>query len=145
MGKLKEFLQNAISEADRRKYGSFSERNPQLGKMVKCSFCGHRRREKETCCNPKFSRFALSANGKLSTGKIHRRRRNPHRSQKVLVIHQRTLEMLRTLHENPLTRGKLSVAHVALITARQVLGSRRAASAAAYEQQSTSRRINRSR
>lgn len=36
--------------AKTKQYGSFSERNPMLGKMVRCPYCRIRRRENETCC-----------------------------------------------------------------------------------------------
>jgi hypothetical protein len=35
-------------------YGSFSQRNPTLGKMVRCPFCRTRKRRHEACCNAKY-------------------------------------------------------------------------------------------
>src|SRR5258707_6700153 len=37
-----------------RKYGSFSARNPALGKMVRCPHCRVRRRAVEVCCNAEY-------------------------------------------------------------------------------------------
>lgn len=39
--------------ADKTIHGSFSERNPVLGRMKRCSFCGRRRREGSVCCSGK--------------------------------------------------------------------------------------------
>ena len=46
----------ALKVADRLKYGSFSDRNPALGKMVRCIFCHARRRSfsKTPCCSGKL-------------------------------------------------------------------------------------------
>lgn len=43
--------------ADLLTYGSFSQRNPLLGKMRNCPFCGQRRRggnTTEVCCHAKY-------------------------------------------------------------------------------------------
>jgi len=46
---------------DAMKNGSYSERNPHLGRMRPCSFCGKRRREfrplGEECCNASHVRI----------------------------------------------------------------------------------------
>jgi len=60
-------LQNQIQEAlavaaivdraaETQKYGSFSARNPTLGKMRTCPYCGRRRRENSAlpCCHAKI-------------------------------------------------------------------------------------------
>jgi hypothetical protein len=53
-------LQNAEEIVQRaaqvQKEGSFSDRNPALGRMVKCQFCKTRRRANSQipCCNPKY-------------------------------------------------------------------------------------------
>ena len=46
-------LQALIAEAAIRRAGSFSERNPMLGKMVRCPYCHKRRRQNAqiTCCS----------------------------------------------------------------------------------------------
>src|SRR5882762_7603974 len=56
---LQEAVNNAaltLAAADRLKYGSFSERNPALGKTVRCVFCRTRRRQnsKAVCCSGKL-------------------------------------------------------------------------------------------
>lgn len=56
---LQEAINNAaltLAAADRLKYGSFSERNPALGKLVRCVFCRTRRRQnsKTVCCSGKL-------------------------------------------------------------------------------------------
>lgn len=37
-----------------RKYGSYSDRNPALGKMIRCPFCRARRRDRDKCCNTTY-------------------------------------------------------------------------------------------
>lgn len=50
-------LQAAVELAAKARDGSFSDRNPMLGKMVRCPYCRQRRREnaQEKCCNAKLS------------------------------------------------------------------------------------------
>jgi hypothetical protein len=51
---LNETLANGIQILQ---YGSYADRHPGLGKMVKCSMCGRRRREVplESCCHTAFA------------------------------------------------------------------------------------------
>jgi hypothetical protein len=50
-------LADMVAEAARSRDGSFSDRNPMLGKMVRCPHCHTRRRQnaQESCCNAKLS------------------------------------------------------------------------------------------
>lgn len=50
-------------EIERRKlFGSFSDRRPDLGKMITCPFCRRRRRQfEDPCCTPSY---ATTVNGK---------------------------------------------------------------------------------
>lgn len=53
----KELLGRVVDKAaDILQYGSYAQRNPLLGKMVRCPFCRIRRRMRaaEICCNPKY-------------------------------------------------------------------------------------------
>ena len=36
--------------------GTFAQRNPAKGKMIKCQFCKKRCRETEKCCNPVWTK-----------------------------------------------------------------------------------------
>lgn len=51
-----QLIELAVQQAALAATGSFSERNPNLGKMVRCPFCGRRRRQnaERACCNPTY-------------------------------------------------------------------------------------------
>jgi len=84
-------LQKQISEMSagvaegvaRQKYGSYSERNPLLGKMMTCQFCHARRRQfaLDACCNP--VQTAVVSDGPKHTIKkfTHKRHSNKTRHQ----------------------------------------------------------------
>ncbi len=54
-------LQVLVSQAADSRFGSFSERNPLLGKMVRCPYCRKRRRQNTQipCCNPNYTVRAM--------------------------------------------------------------------------------------
>lgn len=77
--------------ADTQAYGSYSARNPQLGKMITCPQCCRRKRQVEFCCEPKY----ITTNAAM-TPKITKTRKNPRLSRNrppMLEIHQRLVEM----------------------------------------------------
>lgn len=59
-----------------RKYGSYSSRNPALGKMVRCLYCRVRRREAEKCCS---AEYRVENSGRFPHV---RKRKNPRLSKK---------------------------------------------------------------
>ena len=82
----------ALKAADRLKYGSFSDRNPALGKMVRCSLCGRRRRQnaKLPCCSGKLNFETAGSAPPIS------KRKNPRLTRKnppLFLVHQLLVEI----------------------------------------------------
>ena len=79
--------------AKRRIYGSFSQRNPHLGKMVTCIHCHTRHREhgEIPCCT---ATLVHANENTVPRSAFARRRRNAHHSQRTLVVHQLYLKLL---------------------------------------------------
>lgn len=69
-----------------RKVKSFSQRNPELGKMIKCQVCQHRHRSSQTC----LPKYALEATG---PGRPQKKRYHPHPNKRALLLIERTREI----------------------------------------------------
>lgn len=75
--------------AHRRKYGSYSERNPALGKMKRCPHCRVRRREfGPRCCN---AEYRVENSNLIARATFARKRKTPrltrHRPP-LFLVHQ---------------------------------------------------------
>lgn len=81
-------LSSAVDKAAESRVGTFSERNPILGRMVTCPFCRRRRRAKALtpCCNARYVVESKSFIPKIKA------RRNPR-----LTRHRPPLFLLRQL------------------------------------------------
>lgn len=118
--------------------GSFADRNPTLGKMVRCPHCGLRRREQEVCCNPKYL-FTNSAS--MPRSFYHKKRKIPRLTTvrpPLAEIHQRLVEMEAKpeYHEYDGVSG---------IVEAQIVRRKKAVAKKKRDQQKRSRKINRSR
>lgn len=112
-------LQHAdvIAGASNMMYGTYSERHPYAGKMIRCPHCRTRRRANATlpCCSTKESGFTPSVGSpahltdrqiigsdKFKTA-FSGARRNPHGSQKKRVI----TELRKLLEESNAARNQI--------------------------------------
>lgn len=79
--------------ADTMLYGSYSERHPGLGKMIRCPHCGFRRRLNQLgCCNPQYAttQRAWSEEKGFHQAECPERRNDNLFSQRILkrLVHQ---------------------------------------------------------
>lgn len=144
--------------ADLLTYGSFSQRNPMLGKMRNCPFCGHRSRggnTTEPCCHAKY----IWENPATPTPKV-RGRSNPRltRCNPPLFLMRQILleieknpeiavgmqcEMLSRLGRAPSENNLIRQEHMAAFVERYLLWKQKRANRSKRRQQKLSRRINR--
>ena len=95
-------LQSLIAEAAIRRAGSFSDRNPMLGKMVRCRYCHKRRRQnaQQPCCNPNYIARAMQVdedgNETVPMTPKQKGRKNPRLTRHIpplFLMRQRLLEL----------------------------------------------------
>lgn len=154
-----ETLVSAVDKAAQARLGSYSQRNPLAGKMVRCPHCRQRKRQNETCCIPKYTQKTDSYIPK------QRGRKNPrltrHRPP-LFLMRQRLLE----LEANPELIGPLQdraegqvhgknstwghtpqkqvkMEHLAAFVERFILRELKLSAKRKRKQQKESRRINR--
>lgn len=117
--------------------GSFSERNPDLGKMRKCPHCGRRRRENGlVCCNPKYIRTNTAD---VPRSFYSKRRKNPRLTRNkppLFEVHQHLVE----LESQP---GYVEREGISGIVEAQVVARRKAKAKVKRTQQKLSRKVNR--
>lgn len=72
-----------------RKHGSFLERNPTLGKMIRCPHCRVRRRQfSPACCNPNY--YVENSN-RIPRSAVAKKRKKPRLTRKrppLFLVHQ---------------------------------------------------------
>jgi len=72
-----------------RKYGTFSERNPALGKMTRCPYCRVRRREfGPKCCNAEYRVENSNAVPRSAFAKKRKTPRLTRNRPPLFVVHQ---------------------------------------------------------
>ena len=142
----------ALKAADRLKYGSFSDRNPALGKMVRCVFCRRRKRQNDACCSGKLLDGAYTnRKGQIVTPTVSEpvappihKRKNPRLTRKnppLFLVHQLLVEI------ESGTRPELeNVAekNLARYVEKIVLDGKKEKARQKRNQQKISRRVNRS-
>lgn len=84
--------------ADLRISGTYLQRNPDLGRMVRCPFCSVRRRQNQVvpCCNTQYLTVTKNTEPRSQYTK---KRKNPRLSRNhppFFDLHQRLLEMERS-------------------------------------------------
>lgn len=90
-----DLIEIAVQQAAKATEGTFSQRNPMLGKMVRCPYCGRRRRQNadQACCNPKL---LVGNKADMPRSFYKKMRKNPrltrHRPP-LFEIHQRLVEL----------------------------------------------------
>ena len=81
-----------------RKYGSYSERNPALGKMIRCPHCRVRRREfGPPCCNTNYLVETSNVQARASFKKKRKNPRLTRRRPPLFLVHQLLLDVERDL------------------------------------------------
>lgn len=132
-----QLIELAVLKAAEAATGSFSQRNPMLGKMVRCPYCSRRRRQnEEQCCNPTYK---IVNTAEVSRAVVAKKRKNPRLSRHrppLFEIHQRLVEM----KAQP---GFVEREGLSGIVEAQVVRKRTARSKKRRDQQRLSRRINR--
>lgn len=103
-----EILLSAVKKAADLRLGTFTERNPLLGKMVRCTYCHKRRRQNSPipCCTAKYGTEAQVKDAHLIRYFIGKRRKQPRLSRHrppMFLLRQRLLE----LEREPLLIGPL--------------------------------------
>jgi hypothetical protein len=149
-----EILSTAVEKAAEARAGSFSQRNPLLGRMRRCPFCRQRRRAntQESCCNAKYSIQHESA--------PHiKRRKNPRLSRNRPPLFQMR-QVLLELEAEPLLIGPLQdsieglegfhtpqkevrMEHLATFVERMIIRSRKQKAKKYRDRQKLSRKVNR--
>jgi hypothetical protein len=95
-------LADMVAEAARSREGSFSQRNPMLGKMVRCPHCHRRRRQsqQDSCCNPNYMARAMQVdedgNETVPMTPKQKGRKNPRLTRHIpplFLMRQRLLEL----------------------------------------------------
>lgn len=155
-GKFKVELDKAVAEfLEDHKSKSFSQRHPELGKMIKCQVCLLRHRSSKVCeqrhvvaLTPPEGLTSLTKFQILGRAAFKKKRVKPHYSKKRLQLVQRTIERF-PLHVGlwPSTAEK-TAEFVAMQVARRearadLLEIRQAARKTKQSIQHRSRRINR--
>lgn len=118
--------------------GSFSERNPILGKMRMCPHCRRRRRENavQPCCNPSYiqtNKADMPRSFYAKKRKIPRLSRN---RPPLFEMHQRLVEM-------EAVPGYVEREGISGIVEAQIVARRKSKSKVRRHQQRRSRKINR--
>ena len=143
MSEIQNFIKEALlfnsivdRTAERVRFGSYSERNPLLGKMATCKFC--RTRERNHKCT------AVIRKGTEVVGVApHPKRQNPRLTRKrppLFLVHQLLVEIERDEHPE---LENVPQAHMARYIEKKVNDWRREERHAKRDQQKLSRRINR--
>jgi hypothetical protein len=117
--------------------GTFSQRNPILGKMIRCPYCEQRRRQNETCCNPEY---IATVKNDVPRSFYAKKRQIPRLSRNrppLLLIHQCLVE----LESQP---GYVEQEGISGIVEAQIKRERKSAARIKRKQQRKSRKINRS-
>lgn len=132
-----ELISLVVHQAALAAEGSFSERNPTLGKMVRCPYCNRRRRQNdEQCCNPTYvvvNKADMPRSFYAKKRKIPRLRRN---RPPLFEIHQKLVEMEARpeYHEYDGITG---------VVEAQIVNRKKSAAKVKRKQQRLSRKINR--
>lgn len=134
-----QLVQLVVQQAALAAEGSFSQRNPTLGKMVKCPFCGRRRRQDQlVCCNPKYIATNLADQPRSSVSKHRKNPRLSRHRPPLFLVHQ-------LLVEKESQENYVEIEGISGIVEAQVMRGRRARTKQKRDQQKLSRRINRER
>jgi hypothetical protein len=167
-------LQAALDDAKKIIEGrSFSDRHPELGKMVNCQVCGHRHRVNERKCEQKFTfrvgdyelfredekgklvpdtRTAIRPNEKptmkqmMGQAAFAKKRFKPHHSKIKLQFIERTRVIFQREGfdvDSDKETFEKNLQHARVLAARELRKERRAARKEIHKRQDTSRRINR--
>jgi hypothetical protein len=149
-----DILVNAVEKAAQARLGSFTQRNPLLGKMMTCRFCKRRRRTnaQEPCCNAKYLIQHESA--------PHiKQRKNPRLSRNRPPLFQMR-QVLLELEDEPLLIGPLQdsieglkgfhtpqkevrMEHLATFVERMIIRTRKQKAKKYRDRQKLSRKVNR--
>ena len=130
-----ELVSIAVQQAALASEGSFADRNPTLGKMVRCPYCGRRRREQEVCCSPKYVVTTLADVPRSAYAKKRKVPRLSRNRPPLAEIHQRLLEMEAKpeYHEYDGVSG---------VVEQQIIRRKKSAAKKKRDQQKRSRKIN---
>lgn len=106
---ISEEVQKAIAHLmEERKFKSFSQRHPELGKMIKCQICLRRHRSSQVCrqmfsvgthdTRPLLEKTVLicqtnTRKGMHGAKAFEKKRRNPHHSHRLLLLVQMTQKL----------------------------------------------------
>lgn len=151
---LLDILRLAVDRAAESRYGSFTQRNPLVGKMVRCPHCRVRRRQNQSCCNAKYQKA-----GEDQFIPTQRGRKNPRLTRNrppLFEMRQRLLE----LEANPdligpmqdsieglegfwTPQAEVPMQHLATFVERAILRRKRLSAKRKRQIQKLSRRINR--
>lgn len=126
-------VQNVALAAD----GSFADRNPVLGRMRKCVYCGQRRRERgPVCCNPKYVVTNAAYEPRSAVAKKRKNPRLTRNRPPFFELHARLVEM----ESQP---GYVEYEGISGIVEAAIKRRRRAKAKIRRDQQRLSRKINR--
>lgn len=150
-----ETLVSAVEKAAIAREGSFSQRNPLLGPMVRCKFCHARRRQYDflPCCTAAYS------SGPFEAAPAHPKRKNPRLTRNhppLFEMRQKLLE----LESEPLLIGPLQdsieglkgfhtpqkeveMHHLATFVERMIIREKKQQAKKYRDMQKRSRKINR--
>jgi hypothetical protein len=132
---LQIIAQRVQQAAELAAQGSFSQRNPLLGKMVRCPSCGQRRRmfQAKSCCSAALKQGTENEHVQVKGRKIPRLTRN---NPPLLEVHEKLLQLERT-------PGFVEYEGIAGVIEAQIKRRKRAKAKTRRNQQNASRRINR--
>jgi hypothetical protein len=133
-----ELLGIIVQQAAIAAEGSFAQRNPTLGKMKNCPYCGRRRRETEVCCNPIQ---LVTVKNDVPRSFYAKKRKIPRLTKNRPPL----FEMHAILLDKERQPGYKEIEGISGIVEAQIMRRRRAKTKVRRDQQRKSRKANRSR
>jgi hypothetical protein len=118
--------------------GSYADRNPALGKMVRCPHCRIRRRQFETCCHPEYIVTNLAD---VPRSFYAKKRRNP----RLTTVRPPLAEIHQILLDMEAQPGYTEREGISGIVEAQIVRRKKAAAKVKRDRQKLSRKINRDR
>jgi len=150
-----EILKLAVEKAAQNRLGTFAQRNPMLGRMIRCPHCKQRRRQNSAlpCCNAQYMFEGIEGNPptpKRKNPRLTRHRPPLFLMRQILLELEREPLLIQPLHDKVdglegiwTPQKELRMEHLATFVEKAIIKEQKAKAKKYRDMQKESRKVNR--